>query len=332
MLDSDVDEHLRSFVDPSVGTQKLDVLLGVWETIYVGAGFTSMTIPGNASLSKVVRDLPNLAVGLLNFTEVLTFTPVVSKSAKMPGPPASVRNRGYRDNNPTAGEIDQYLKGVQYSKDVKNADVPDPDDPEDSDLHVENGMIMYQERDGKGEVVRMGSIPHGTTMNVVGHLQEVKLSRGERFVDTDDFKSLEKFYSTTPVNLECNVTALNLFNNIVGGANNMAFPSQQFWNPVGLLRALDERLDIIEYTKLTMYSHYHPPGVQNTPFLDRHVKPSAFNSTFFVLTVRDQEGPGTYQLLQYIETIFLEFPAFCGTPIRFPHINVDTLKRVHTYG
>ncbi|KXJ89484.1 hypothetical protein Micbo1qcDRAFT_189596 [Microdochium bolleyi] len=157
--------------DPNDPSDDPDAPLGVlkhFKGAWVGPGFNTIFRPNNAPtpttfptpVTPAPPTPPNAAVLELNLTrEELVFSK----------PLGSVPNRGFD------GQKDIFLNGVSYIqvvKDVTNTETGKPDD-NPMGIHTETGFWLNVPATDNNPVVgntlvRMASIPHGTTINAQG--------------------------------------------------------------------------------------------------------------------------------------------------------------------
>jgi hypothetical protein len=174
-----VDEQLSRPGGPGK-TEPLKSPLAEFRGAYSGNGFTMIWVPSTFSKLDITgADGPNDSKLLLNLsTEQWTFGP----------PIGHIPNRGF------GLDTDIVLAGLAYMQtvqDVNNEATGLPNksvkagDPPGPGMHFEPGVFLYvpgsQGNSPKGDsVVRMASIPHGTTINAqgpVGVNEQVKTER-----------------------------------------------------------------------------------------------------------------------------------------------------------
>jgi hypothetical protein len=69
-------------------------------------------------------------------------------------------------------------------------------------------------------------------------------------------------------------------------------------------------------------------GINNIPSVNKNADAKAFNSTFWIETVKDTTTGKSFQQLQYSQNTTIDFPIKTNKPgetIHWPHINVNTL-------
>lgn len=71
-------------------------------------------------------------------------------------------------------------------------------------------------------------------------------------------------------------------------------------------------------------------GITNIPFVTKNANATTFSAIFWLMTVRKPDETPT-QLLQYTQTVILDFPVFGDKPgevvnVKWPHISVATLE------
>ncbi len=146
---------------------------------WLGDGFNTIFRPDNSVTSTAAKlpfPLPpgDNILELNLTTETLTFSPslgdVPNRGSDHPGQPPSpavppINNQG-----------DIFLNGVPYLQAI--TDVTDPDPKNRPGIHVEPGLwMLVPSTNAPAEgitITRMGSIPHGTTIQAQGTSQEFK--------------------------------------------------------------------------------------------------------------------------------------------------------------
>jgi hypothetical protein len=254
----------------------------------------------------------------LNFTdETLEFTDITS-----PGP-TGIANRGFLQN-------DIPLGGVAYMQTIK-------DSFDGSGQHFEPGVWANvpttTNPNEPATIVRMGSIPHGTTINLQGRA----------------------FSAPEPLILEASIKPFPIGqpnNPIDFPAQNLSRPSQSRTPPDQVVALTQPHLNnpnlflseaiahqtILETTVLTVTSDTSVPGsipdagggTANIAFLTGVGVPptggpnalAAFaEATFWIERVRGEGGYPDFNQLQYTQRVLLNF-----NKLSWPHITVATLR------
>lgn len=276
-------------------------LPGTWK----GNGFNQIWRPHHA----VLPDPPNQDRFLeLNLTdEILEF-------ARIPG---KIPNRGLLQ-----GDIN--LFGMTYLQQISDRNVG-------GGIHVEPGIwINVQPTAAPAEsatVVRMASIPHGTTIEAQG---EATVSNASPVIPA---VSITPFVINNPGNLvafpESNLATATAFRS--PAAQIAGITQAMVDNPNSVLQAAIQNQQIVETTVLRISSKLgvvSAPdaggGVANIAFLSGHPAPNALaaevDATFWIETVKEPSGR-TFHQLQYSQIVLLNFNG-----LSWPHVSVATLR------
>ena len=257
---------------PSLGP--LADFTGSW----VGNGFNTIFRPDN-TISKSSESLPKpLAPGdnilELNLTaETLTFSPSLG----------SVPNRGLSQQQ------DIHLNGFPYFQAIN--DVTDPAHP--VGIHAEPGLWMVVEptsNPAEGPtVVRMGSIPHGTTIEAQG---TSKVITGPPVIPAVSITPSAigggpiPFPSQTAANNDTARTPQDLSTFIAAGTITQAILD----NPNLVLQNHLQGQTILSTTQITIATTPAPPlvggGTDNIAFLAKNAVACQMSSTFWIETVQ----------------------------------------------
>lgn len=267
----------------------LACLLGKW----VGMkGWNLVAMPGEGSTPAGGP----FKVLLQQYTETINFSPIG----------APVRNRG--------GSVDQFISGLLYEITINDNNTGEV-------LHVENGMFLNLKsvvnNDGsKGEappfeLARTANIPHGNTCLILGDsVCEV--------VPTFDV------VSALPPDLGPYMPSryLQPYEDAARGKN---------FDVKDVNKTLREDIcnqDIIKTTTLHMTSK-NAGGILNVPFIEKFADATRFDATFWIETVRRENGT-TFEQLQYSQITDLAFFPKAGAEglIQWPHPNVNTLIKI----
>ena len=227
-------------------------------------------------------------------------------------------------------ESDIFLGGIAYTQEIK-------DTFDDSDQHFEPGVFNWvpatQQPDEPATIVRMGSIPHGTTINMQGtafvhngppQFEEVSITP---FVIGDPnnrvpFPNEENLSSTTQARTDL--------------ARVASLTQAQLDNPNLFLEQANAGKTITRTTVLVLTTDptENPPanpelggGAANIAFLEGPVgNPNAdvprARSIFWINEGTYEDGSHLLEL-QYSQTVLLDFSG-----LSWPHITVATLRPV----
>jgi hypothetical protein len=289
----------------------LQDLKGTW----VGIGFNVIWRPNR------VKGAPNVDHFLeLNLThEILQFD-------EIPGP---IPNRSLLQR-------DIKMFGLWYLQKIEDRIVTDPTTGKPAGLHIEPGIwatVEPTQHPNVGPtVVRMASIPHGTTVLAQGTATSIpmrpdipevsitpfligNLARPQSFDESD----LSKGSTLRTPDADKNFTQAMLDNP----------------NSV-LLAALDGK-NVINTVVLDVSSSSTNPapggGTANTAFLQGspdegpNATTEGVSATFWIETIQGAAGAPDVQQLQYTQTVLLNFNG-----LSWPHVTVATLQKVPTSG
>jgi hypothetical protein len=289
------------------------------ESHWAGSGFNMIWRPNHGNSSG-----PRDFFLELNFTsETLDFEDITG---------GGIANRGFLQN-------DIALGGLFYLQKIK-------DSFDESDQHFEPGVWANVPDTSNpkeiGTVARMGSIPHGTTINLQGPVFEVKDPQFDpasitpfRIGEPDDGKSgLVPFPEEKLANASESRTPLDRVK---------ALTQDQLTNPNLFLKQAIAGQDIVKTTVLkissdTTVTKVNPNpvpnaggGTDNIAFLTGVGEPKTggpnalaprVTALFWIERVRDAKGV-EYRQIQYTQRVLLNFNG-----LSWPHITVATLREV----
>jgi len=266
----------------------LKELSGTW----VGRGFNTVSLP----------DFDNPA-GPQPFRVKLSATREMLEFTKIGG---NVPNRG------SQGQLDINIFGLTYLQRISDALSDEP-------LHIEPGFWLRVPATQKPvqpeTVVRMGSIPHGTTVLAQGFSLTVPTGPTIGPVDTTPLKG------TVPIT---DPTYLAPF---AAATLPPGFHPTFLKNPNLALQADILGQNIIETTVLVISTSANPGkqilagNIGNIPFVDINAKVTSLDAIFWIEKVQQPDGT-LFMQLQYTQTVILDF-----LDIRWPHISVATLLK-----
>lgn len=299
-----------------------------------------------------------------NYTEELTFKLVEG----------GVRNRG--------GYNEQYNGAIEYRQAIKTA----PKEGEGKDIHVEDGMFLYmgnmythpldedtvkndfsnifhpnmkvgettpsqQKFLPKYSICRSGTIPHGSTIHLLGrdyHAQDgaPEWPTGEKTWDQNHMAiDFSMYKGTHPI--KCNLDEPR-----PSWVNNLPPVDQEYevWQthlkyveriyshglypysvrPDLRLRDAIKGQNIKTHTFIDMGTRFSADpqgGVFNTPFVKKYCNVTEVQFRMWIETVVEDDGEEVLQL-QYEQIVYMEFGyARDGSLTRWPHIQVNTLRK-----
>ncbi len=188
-------------------------------------------------------------------------------------------------------------------------------------IHAETGLFLYiTNYNGGFNIARLGTVPHGNALLALGASSE-ETNPGTKF-----FPQL----SSKGVNIDGSAVAMLGYNDQIIGKRQ--FKDFQQVDPNIFLQSTLETIvgtgSITSMTTLDM-STQNPDatgGILNIPFIQTNVTATTMDATFWIENIT---GGSETELLQYSQTINLVFaPVGTVTPIIWPHITINTLKRM----
>ncbi len=280
----------------------LDALVGTWS----GTGFNTIWRPHFPATHDRFLEL--------NVTdETLVFRPIN-------GP---IPNRGLL-------QADINMFGVTYMQQISDAS-------DHAGLHIEPGIwaVVPQTSDPllPPTVVRMASIPHGTTILAQG---TVTTAAGPPKIDDNDIIPFgldgkppvkSTFAIAEQIFTELNLTVPTEFRQ-----TSDAITEAMVENPNSVLQSALQGKNVTSTTTLSIASNDSPVpggGTSNTAFLQggasnaqqSNAVTSLVTATFWIETIAGEGGHERRQL-QYSQTVMLDF-----NNLRWPHVTVATLTR-----
>lgn len=290
----------RAAADDPLGP--LQLLLGTWK----GQGFNQIWRP--------FHSVPPDPAGQDRFLE-LNLTEETLQFENIPG---AIPNRGLL-------QADINLFGLTYLQQVTDRNTHEG-------IHVETGMwVNVQPTTDPQEaatVVRMGSIPHGTTIQAQG------------IASVSDGPPEIAAVGITPFVIGNPGETVQFPESNLGNPTTFRTPPDQLTgvtqamvdNPNSVLQAALQGQSIVQTTTLRISSKVGVVpvpnaggGVANIAFLTGNPAPNALaaevDATFWIETVKDDKGELSH-LLQYTQTVLLNFNG-----LSWPHVSVGTLRR-----
>jgi hypothetical protein len=269
----------------------LAALVGTWRG---NTGWNMIAVParqpdGNPTFKLLVQ----------NYSETITFTPIG----------APVPNRG--------GVDEQFITGLVYNLTVT-------DNATEGILHIENGMWLYMgdiQPQPVGllhdaplpiqySIARQSSIPHGDVVIALGNAIN---STGKPTIPIIDGLPPDIGHPTLRGYLDPYL--------------NTGFRQFNSKNPNMMLEEALENQTIGKVTTITVDTFNKGGSIVNIPFIDQHVNPSRFVSTFWIEEVFTDNV--NFLQLQYSQQADLNFLPKINAPgiIMWPHVNVNTLRK-----
>ena len=245
-------------------------------------------------ISVPSKDTFLLKVAEIN--ETITFTPIT-------GP---VPNRG-------SNEL-QNIIGVKY-------EIVISDRTTNENLHIENGMWLYtplvDASSGKNTLVRQAAIPHGNVLSAGGTF--VHVNGPPTFLLSSSFP---EFSSNVGVPLDYTQQFQNIQRTLK--------PGQNLSNLNELLQTDLKNIEVNDFVFFDVTANQSE--IVNIPFIQSNANVTSFNAQFWIENAVDKLTNTPLKLLQYNQTIILDFLKDPTDPsgtklIRWPHINVNTLVK-----
>ncbi|MDL2405207.1 heme-binding protein [Rhizobium calliandrae] len=273
----------------------LELLIGRW----AGKGFNTIWRPNHTPGQDRFLEL-NLTNEILEFTEI-------------PGP---IPNRGFL-------QPDIEMFGLTYLQQIQDAN-------NGAGLHIEPGIWASVPRTSNPledpTLVRMASIPHGTTVVAQGAV--VPPVAGPPLMDRVDITPFQIGSPTRKIKFpETNLTTPSQFRS--SPADIVGITQAMIDDPNSVLQAALTGRTITNTRVLKVSSDTAVPGggTSNTAFLQGAVAgPNAvaalMNATFWIETLANPAGGADLQQLQYSQTVLLNFNG-----LSWPHVSVATLQK-----
>ncbi|HEV7937223.1 MAG TPA: heme-binding protein [Solirubrobacteraceae bacterium] len=218
--------------------------------------------------------------------------------------------------------------GLTYMQQIEGIDPPEG-------LHIEPGIWAHvpptTDPDVPSTVVRMASIPHGTTILAQGKFLTVQ---GGPQIEANNIIPFKPGEPVPPfAEAEATFAELNLGVPSEFRQASAEVTEAMVENPNSVLLRDIEGQNITSTTVLIISTKHEPVlggGTSNTAFLEAATNPPGGNAKaesvdaiFWIETVADPHGgPDTLQL-QYTQTVQLVFNG-----LTWPHISVATLKEI----
>ena len=271
-------------------------LAGTW----TGEGFNVIWRPNNSSGSDHFLEL-NLTRENLEFVEI----------------PGDIPNRGLLQ-----GDIS--MRGLRYLQQIQDGNT-------NQGLHIEPGIWAFVPSTinplEPETVVRMASIPHGTSMLAQGTVARIAGSPVIPAVSIAPF--IIALPNQTPTFAETNLATASPFRSPAAQMSGIA--QAMLDNPNSVLQAKLGAHTIRQTTRLDISSGPTPViggGVANTAFLTGgasgpNAQASLVTATFWIETVEGANGAPDFLQLQYSQTVMLNFAG-----LSWPHVSIATLRKV----
>lgn len=232
-------------------------------------------------------------------------------------------------------------------------------------IHNPAGDIPAAE--GKPElqnVARMGNIPHGNSLLAEGQAIFLPSLAGNTFDPDKTAPATTAPFAVgtalpasgtqggfAPYNLADKTSAAVNFRTPVQGDPNPLLPAQILGvplqdvvnDPTKLLTAAlkgqqIQNMVVINVSTVANVPGKVPPisggggGIENIPFLQTNANAATMFATFWIETINDPGSGSTFEQLQYVQTVFLNFPIITGgkpgANLSWPHVSVATLRKV----
>jgi len=299
-MEENPEQLLKGFIrlggSPEEIADKLGPLAGLEGTWKGASGWNLIAVP------SMLNGKPEFTVLIQQYSETITFTPIT----------APVPNRG--------GLTQQFITGLLYELTINDMKYPN------GILHIENGMwlnmtdiqkqpdgpVVESALPGSFAIARMSSIPHGDVVIALGN---AAVSSGMPVFPV--ITAIPNPAGLPPVFGYIDPYTKNEFSEEFHAAN-----------VNGTLAATAAGQTITNVTTITVDTQNSGGSISNIPFVEKHVNPSRFQSTFWIEDVTD--GDVTFKQLQYSQQADLNFIKKHNLPgdILWPHVNVNTLRKI----
>ena len=218
--------------------------------------------------------------------------------------------------------------GITYMQQIEGTDPVEG-------LHIEPGIWAHvpptTDPEVPSTVVRMASIPHGTTILAQGTFltaQGAPQIDEKNIIPFEPGKNVPTFAEAEAIFTELNLGVESDFRQASAGVTEAMIE-----NPNSVLVRAIQGQDIKSTTVLIVSTKHQPVpggGTSNTAFLEAATNPPGGNATavevdaiFWIETVADPQGGPDILQLQYTQTVQLVF-----NKLTWPHITVATLRQV----
>ncbi len=207
----------------------------------------------------------------------------------------------------------EFIPTLMYSLMIHNS-------LDNSLMHAENGIweLLDGSKSNDGyNIARIATVPHGDAVMALGKFSVInKRPPINRDLSAFPTGALPPGLGYTDV--------YGPQNEIVKGFKN-AFPNLYLIDYLDVQEKKGQT--IIKSTNLVVNTA-NSGGINNIPSIDKNADAAAFESIFWIETVKDKNTGKIFQQLQYSQNTTIDFPVK-GTPkgktIHWPHINVNTL-------
>jgi hypothetical protein len=319
----------------------LEQLVGVWTG--QGTGWNMIALPFQAAPAPPAGF--KFRVLMNQYSEELQFTFVDD----------NVPNRGLtRLPDP---DSDQFVVTLDYQQKIAQVDAEDRPDShglaglEGLPIHHEAGLWLYEKNrpskddnikgDEVSEVVldvaRLASIPHGNSVLAVGTsalhqgMPEIPPISGLPSGRFEDVKTPGYDFRSDPYLAPYKHYVDHPFMGDVVGVP--GFPGFSPADMNEILRFVNQGVDIVQTTTLTVDSTRKSAGISNAPFSVREAEAVSMKSTFWIQELAAHDENGNPRLrLQYSQVVMLHFfrPREDEFPDRavWPHISIATLEKM----
>jgi len=301
----EIDKPLR-FTLTASGSRlgPLENLPGTWK----GKGFNVIWRPNSTPGQDRFLEL-NLTEETLQFEEI----------------PGNIPNRGLLQ-----GDIDMF--GVTYLQQISDANVKV--DGQNAGLHIEPGIwatVPQTENPAeKPTVVRLASIPHGTTVLAQG--VSIPMISGPPVIASNDITPFVIGNPTQKISFqESNLTIPSEFRS--PPADIEGITQAMVDNPNSVLVAALSGQTVLQTTVLEVSSSPTAPvlggGLANTAFLQGspaagpNAQAALVTAIFWIEQIKGRDAEPDFLQLQYTQTVLLNFNG-----LSWPHITVATLRKL----
>jgi hypothetical protein len=258
---------------------------------------------------------------LNNTFETLTITAI----------PGGIINRGNAQ-----GDI-EYLS-LHYLQQVLDVNVPEG--TKGRGIHLETGLLLNLPAGSDPAVApavaRLGSIPHGDSLLAQG-TYSASTGTGPDF----NFNRADPTPFTVEDGKRSNTTSADYLSLLQNAVAPTGIPQAAILNPTLVLEEALQGLTVLDMTSVFLDANpiegvsnpnviENSGGIHNIPFVTKNANAVTFSAIFWLMTVRKPDNTTT-KLLQYTQTVVLDFPVFAGQSgpvidIKWPHISVATLE------
>jgi hypothetical protein len=188
---------------------------------------------------------------------------------------------------------------------------------------------MSHAEDGRNDISRLASIPHGDSLLALG--------AGDSYAGGPRYpKQLSGFPSGASLEM-INDGYLQPYRHFEahpfkGNVTDPAFAGFNPGEPLALLKGAIPGTPATTI-EIRVSTTVESGGILNIPFVRRQANPTQMDSIFWIVELEEKRPDGSpRRILQYVQVVMLDFfPRHDGLPglAKWPHISINTLEWLH---